>query len=351
MIPLHSVSVSRYQTAQTCLEKYNLQYIQGLRTLAEPNRSMSVGNTAHKMIEVIWRRFLSDGYYVTYIAETHELVKLADTKSLETWWDELVFATLSKYVDRVVAELEASDAIEDNVTVENGEFLHNPSLDFETKKQHILEAAAVVEKLFVENMKHYIPIIVRKGDEFITMLEYSFQHTIGTYNIFAGIVDFVAWNTHTETVDLIDWKVRSSFSQYDDLVLDPQLRVYSYVLRNDLQVNVDRVIQFQLKSKVPKQAKTEWIRPVVLPTTSEIENQFYFNMVLNVEKRHNDAQLSTNPLVRMNFGWHCRMCQFKTICQARIMGLDVDNLIETQYTVAEWKQDQDQETENDNDNG
>lgn len=68
-----------------------------------------------------------------------------------------------------------------------------------------------------------------------------------------GVLDFVAFDTETNEVVLIDWKVRSSFLDTRLAQLDGQLHLYA-ALANHLGANISKVCMYQLRARPPQPA-------------------------------------------------------------------------------------------------
>lgn len=386
---LHSISSNRYNVASTCNEQYRLQYIEGLRSNAPRSTAMQLGSVVHGLIERTWKVLANEFNYFARAGADGESLNSAIMRTVDTrrQWADVTAEIIRQQRALMEAELEPV-GLDVPILFEDGETLYDPEQSMLEQIELLNSGAAIVEHLFHTEMHRYIPLLV----DDLLLIEYGFTLPVTGYDApLTGKVDMVAWNIDTQTVDLIDWKVRApgKFWTYEKSILNPQLYLYAHVLRG--MVQPDRVIQFQVLAKAPEFPKfnkpkkdgtqevsrakvtttralymeairqvggdpadyqdiLDWIDEirfaelVEVPTNPVVERRMLDVVYQRILTSHAAAQANEPGL--HSFGWHCDRCQFRQICIANMLGYDVTDLIQTQFTRAEWATESDEGADN-----
>lgn len=167
----------------------------------------------------------------------------------------------------------------------------------------------------------------------------------GKHYVVRGIVDAVLRDITDGSVALVDWKIRSKFQSHDSEAMIPQLAVYQYMVRQLYDINTHLGIVFNVKSVPPRSPmynkngtpnknylKYEWVRPVLLYRSPEIQNRMWDNFMEQVEYVEDLRSIvQDGENLPMMLGWQCGHCEFRNICHAEIFGQDIQYVIDNMY--------------------
>lgn len=358
-----SLSASRFYVASSCSQKYDYQYKQGLRKKGGDTYRMELGRVVHDLIAEAWRVQVREGN-VYAIGQDYNPVppaKMVYKLLGEAYFEENKdkYAPTGDYVimlQGVEPDLEAGKPLEEFQDMVN-------------------DATRIVEHLFETYLlKTYVPVVIgRDMNSAIIEKELKDNGLLSDFvedatkrnYVFHGFVDFVGYNKETGTVDLVDWKTRKSLQDTGSNNLNPQLDFYAYFLNRLFNVTVDRVVEYQVRSKAPEMPKinkngtvskakctttvamyteailmaggkledyqeqldtwvgSDWVAPLIKPTNVGVQLRHICNAIGAIDNAQRHTFRST--------GWQCQQCPFYNLCEAHILGYNEDTVIEELY--------------------
>ena len=115
----------------------------------------------------------------------------------------------------------------------------------------------------VDLLEYYLPRLARykavkkseviQGESDDLAVEWGFEVPFDGYTV-KGIIDAVVRDTVTGELVIMDWKLRQQFTSLDVAQVDGQLHFYAAALKRMGGVPIDRVVQWQFRSKLPSPA-------------------------------------------------------------------------------------------------
>ena len=166
--------------------------------------------------------------------------------------------------------------------------------------------------------------------EGVPAVEFKFTHPvmIGKRKIdFIGYIDLIIRTAEGKTI-LIDWKtVQNTTLKVPEFV---QGALYQYVMDQEYEIPVDKVVHFQLRRKPAKTKTTRMFVATDFEFTSIQLQTWWDNAVIVMRRMLNSRLIHRSPSPRL-----CSMCDFKNICDAHVA--DDDNMVKflmnTEYKV------------------
>lgn len=339
------VSVSEINTYNTCPQKHNFTYVQGLRPVQQKDKRLNIGTAFHVgMAELLMANMH---------AETPEPVLTVANLAIDKW------------VNDMIDEL-GSFSIEDI------------AIGYSEAAYGIAEIGELAKVLVRRTYEHHdrfkhLHVVCDKDDN--PIVEYKIN--LSKYWMdFVGYVDVVFFNENTGYIELWDWKTRggrNNFYEYRDIQLDNQLAVYAYVL-NAMGIEVDAAVQAQILAVEPRKPRTltdkdgnvtglsrdkrintdwetyqqsiaehgfdesdyqdmkeilqvkEFFREVSIFYTKETLDQFWLHFSQSFHRVLNQH----GQLVKV-LNHSCKYCPFTRLCHAEISGGDVDSLLNYEF--------------------
>lgn len=351
-MPSKSISVSQIGTLTTCSYKWYLQYRRGVRVHAGGIGPTVLGEVTHFALAGALRGYaLRERDECTY-EEMAWIIKIA----IKEW-------------DKVNRPSEKQTTFTDS----DGFVMTIEDTQFYTDWDEMLSVAYQLAYRTVQYMKLLENYEVAMYDD-LPVVEYRLEYPIpGTDYIFTGIVDALLYNKLTGMFEIVDWKVRSKFTDLINEQIDMQVGIYQYLIGALLGIDVFVGTVFQIKSDVPhlpnlnkdgtmskKNITTDWPTYKQALLDAGLEPEDYIDEMLDkladkefyrplsvVRSKKTQAKLWDNVLDYITqietaqtypraYGYPCRNCQFLELCNAELYDFDVDSLFEGRYTYAEW---------------
>lgn len=374
------ISKSQIDTFLSCAYKWYLQYKRGIRAKTTEIGPASLGDAVHFGIAAALRSYWSwhREYYPIGYAHLDSMIDLAIEK-----WD---------------AENRPTDKNSVNVSEDGKEFSLVPDAEFYDKWCDMLENARQIVKRTIREIKlleKYDVVDVRINDKGLAsnngyfkvdakrvpLIEHQITIQVPDTDFeFSGIVDAVLRNRDTGMVEVIDWKVRRTFTGMDAEVLNAQIGLYQYAL-STLGVDTQVGVIYQIKNEAPKTPTlnkdgtmsrrkiiTDWFtyekallaegldpaeyadmreklievefyRPIMVIRTQAVTDALWSNMVEHARR------ISDEKRFPRSYGYPCRHCPFNLICQGELYGYDVDEIIASNYEVVNRPQESEEDNE------
>lgn len=127
---------------------------------------------------------------------------------------------------------------------------------------------------------------------------------------------------------LVEHKTASRIPNEDERLVNPQVALYIPVVERILGTKVQGVLWNYIRTKIPKRKKVELLERRYLPVNEKIISQLLREVrIAAIEaKKLTNVYRSLHPLV-------CRICGFKSLCMAELMGLDADFVRRAEYKI------------------
>lgn len=127
---------------------------------------------------------------------------------------------------------------------------------------------------------------------------------------------------------LVEHKTASRIPNEDERLVNPQVALYIPVVERILGTKVQGVLWDYIRTKIPKRKESKLLERRYLPANEKIISQLLREVrIAAIEaKKLTNVYRSLHPLV-------CRLCGFKSLCMAELMGLDASFVRRAEYKV------------------
>lgn len=127
---------------------------------------------------------------------------------------------------------------------------------------------------------------------------------------------------------LVEHKTTSRIPNEDERLVNPQVALYIPVVEHILGTKVQGVLWNYIRTKIPKKKEVKLLERRYLPANEKIISQLLQEVrIAAIEaKKLTNVYRSLHPLV-------CRLCGFKSLCTAELMGLDANFVRRAEYKV------------------
>ena len=353
------ISKSQIDTFLTCAYKWHIQYVQGLRSRSYELGPAALGDVVHTGLAAALNTFALD--YQQGVTSEYYLLDRSIKAAIEHWDSE------NRPQDKEVLAYNSE-----------GEVVFVDDIEFYTEWDEMLSDAFQIARRTIRNLRlidNYVPVFI--DDE--PIIEYRIELKIPETKFeFVGVIDAVLHNLTTGLFEVIDWKVRRSFTDTDAEELNSQIGIYQYALRQ-LGIDAPMGVVYQIKNKPPrypslnknetmsrqkiitdwdtykeallvngldpsdyldmkdKLAEVEFYRPLLVVRSHEVTDLLWLNMIAHAERIDNET------IFPRAYGYPCRNCPFNALCQAELYGYDLETVIEDRYEYAQWVDTEDDE--------
>lgn len=341
------VSVSQLQTFLSCKRKWQYNYIENLKPRVERSY-LTVGKLCHKGMQVAMQAAWND-------QQSH---LCSDYKTLDRWksWGEAgIYAMEEEFAEYV------------NTTPLLKEEL--PDLD-----KMVKDAISI----FVQAFKEFEPwkyevLTLYKGGKPIPALELHFKVPCSPTRGMHGYIDAILKDTNTGFIWCTDYKFRKSLSPDEDESFNIQNAVYIYackkmgidvtgtmtwqhlntpaatpailkdgrISRTKIKTTWEKYEQFCIEhgqdpqdyypEMEEKLKDIEWYRATLEYRNDDTIDRIWKECVLPVARRIKSARNVRANNFRSLYPWNCKMCQYKTLCQAELRDYDSEYIRQSEY--------------------
>ncbi len=367
------ISVSQIGTFLSCSYKWQLTYQKNLRVRSTDVGPASLGTVVHYGIA----------------AGLREYWERTSQHLITGYWE------LGSVIHNAINDWDEQNRTEGKTTfgVVDGKPCQVPDLAFYAEwgamvtnakalALRTLESLELIENYDVVDTEYFLGV----AEELVPLIEFKMvQDVQGTDFEFAGVIDAVLRNRNTGLIEVIDWKVRRSFTGLDAEQLNSQIGIYQHALRT-LGVDAAVGVVYQIKNEAPKTpglnkadkngvqamsrqkittdwptykaalieaglnpedyedmaeklSDVEWFRPLMVIRTERVTTALWENMVEHARR------ISEETRFPRSWGYPCQHCHFKEWCQAELYDYDTDELLEERYEIYVRPSDTDEESE------
>lgn len=342
---MQSISVSQVSTFQACSKKWQLQYVEGLEPKEQDTAPTTLGTMFHLGMATALKAFF-------YGATAEEALQSA-TEAIADW----------------AVDNEPAAKTVNVFDMDTNTFNAQSDEQFYTTWALMCVTATELVRRTWDNydIDQRYSVVAYNGEP---MVEWRLEHRFANMT-FVGLVDAVLFNKHTGLTEVIDWKTRKNFTETLDEDLNMQTALYQYILYKEYDVEVAVSTIIQVKSELPRSPKlnkdgsmsrqlitSDWAtyRQALYAVglneddyldmipklnsveffkeTSVVRNSatlytFWINFLLHV-KRLVAAEASNDfPAA---YGYACKFCQFRRLCEGELHGYDLESIIDTEYS-------------------
>lgn len=360
-----TLSYSQISSFTTCARKFELEYVHRLRLKRGDVQQSSLGDLVHHGIAAALRRFWELGTQYPHIIRPNGLK--GAKRYTRDFNVDMKQAAYNAIEARAEQSLPAAPILQ----------LEGVEVSIESTWSGLANDAAnivynLLDELSLLNNYRVAEQFVDMGDHVLPqpMIEFALSAELTDNVRFSGVVDAVLYNIQTQQYELIDWKVRSRFTSYEQEVLNGQLALYQHVLNRDYGMNITTAVTYQIKDKAPRRPsvnKNGTMSRQAIVTTWAIYEQALLDSGLNPDDYRTEMQpkfsgiqffepiwVTRLPHVTQTFwenavafsnmieasssypmalGYPCRKCPFAQLCTARIMGYGEEDIIASHYEV------------------
>lgn len=359
----NTISVSQIGSFQDCQYKWQLMYVENIRTRKGDLTASATGSVVHAG--------MAGGLNALYkMQKTHR--KISD----KTAWKRIETAVR----EAIIGWSEENHTADKMTTqiMEDEHIVVLPDENYHVEWDAMITDAFVITMRTLRNLdivQRYV--VVETTHEGITspLIEYWLEIDLSldlglpknTYS-FAGVVDAVLYDRETGATAVFDWKLHARFTDLEDEQLSSQIALYQHALRVNYGVEAALGIVYQIKRDPPRKpslnmdgtmsrrqitsdwptyeaalieaglkpddyaeemqaklAKAEFYRPLMVFRTPQITQIFWDNLLTFART------IIKTDRYPMALGFSCRRCAFAALCNARIYGLDTEALFEDRY--------------------
>lgn len=362
----NTLSYSQMSSHSTCARKYELEYVHRLRLKRGDVQQSSLGDLVHHGIAAALKQFWN--YQVSFPdVIRNKGIKKGKLILVSSWQNALKYAAREAISTRVEQSLPVIPVLQ----------LEGTEVSIEATWSALADDASLIvnnliDELDLFNNYRVAEAFIDNGERLIPqpVIEFALSAELTDNARFSGVVDAVLFNIATGQYELIDWKVRSRFTTYENEVLNGQLALYQHVLGSQYNIDVPTAITYQIKNKAPRKPginkNGSMSRQAIVSTWAIYENAL-LEVGLNPDDYRDEMQpklsgvqffepirVTRLPVTTQNFwdnavafanvianqtqfpmalGYPCRSCAFAQLCTARMMGYNEEELIEAAYEV------------------
>lgn len=333
------ISVSQIQTFMSCKKKWMYNYIEGLTPRIE-RPYLSIGRLCHKGMQVamheMWKQ---EGWNVAL---------LRGCEAMEQMWID--YLGENTFLEEEIPDLE----------------------------QTFEDALAVFKQAFVEFEPWKYKVLSIEGQP---ALELHFVVPCEGSNGLHGFIDAILEDTETGFIWCTDYKFRKSLAPDDDETFNLQNAVYAYACEK-LGIDITGTMTWQhlnTPASEPKlnkdgtvsraKIKTTWTKyrefceehgidwtDYEEEMTEKLKDIEFFRATYEYRNSETINNIFEQCIVPASFGiwnarngsytckgesalykslypWNCKMCQYKSLCQAELRNYDTDAIIAREYTL------------------
>ncbi len=338
MTPDGMVSVSQLQTFLSCRKKWEYNYIENLKPRVERSY-LTIGKLCHKGMQAAMN------------------AKWEWPHNDWGWWRKVGVKAIEEEYDGYIC---STDLLDEEM----------PDME-----QMLHDAVSVFRQAFEEfEPWKYEVVSLCKNRKLIPALELHFKVPCPPTKGLHGFIDAILKDKETGFTWCVDYKFRKSLSPDEDEAFNIQNAVYSYACAK-MGVDITGTMTWQhvntpaadpailkdgkiSRSKIKttwehfarfceehgqnfenytemqeKLSDIEWCRSTLEYRNEDTINRIWKECVIPAAKGVKAAYGKKANNFRSLYPWNCKMCQYKSLCQAELRGYDVSYIKEHEYTV------------------
>ena len=341
------ISVSQLQTFLSCKRKWQYNYIENLKPRVERSY-LTIGKLCHRGMQIAMQNAWMDQHNKLCV-DFYTLGRWQD------WMEKGVKAIEEEFAEYVITEPILIEEIKDLEDV-------------------AISAVSVFRQAFKEfEPWKYEVLTLHKGGKPIPALELHFKVPCPPTRGMHGYIDAILKDTNTGFIWCTDYKFRKSLSPDEDESSNIQNAVYIHACKK-MGINVTGTMTWQhlntpaAKPAILKDGKIsrtkikttwekyeqfciehgqdpqdyylemeeklrdiEWYRATLEYRNDATIDRIWKECVLPVARRIKSARNIKANNFRSLYPWNCKMCQYKTLCQAELRDYDSEYIRKSEY--------------------